>query len=56
MKRRQKTKKSLLQVFVPPELERRFYASPEFKLHGKIGTALRAILDRVLPRDGENQE
>lgn len=39
----------LIQLHASPDIWRRFRATPEFKLHGKVSTALRAILDRVLP-------
>lgn len=55
-KKKQKRKLALLQTNVQPDLEKRFYASPEFKLHGNISSALRAILDRVLPQAVESQE
>lgn len=50
-KRQTKRKRTveLFQVNLGPALVERFRATPEFKLYGKKGTALLAILDRVLP-------
>ena len=55
-KKKHKPKTALLQTNVQSDLERRFKASPEYQLHGNISTALRAILDRVLPQTVESQE
>lgn len=54
-KKKQKRKFALLQTNVHADLEKRFYASPEYQLHRNISAALRAILDRVLPKGGESQ-
>lgn len=55
-KYRKKGTSTLLQAKIPPHLAQRFYASPEYRLHGSINAALRAILDKVLPRADESQE
>jgi len=58
--RKPRTKKSdltLIQTNLKPELAKRFYASPEFKLLGNVSSALRAMLDNYLPQlDQEGQE
>lgn len=50
-----KKRTHLFQVTLKPDLRRRFLASQEYRVHGNVSAALRAILDKYLPRTPESQ-
>jgi len=54
MAKKEKQKRTLLlQTNIQSGLAERFFTSPEYRLHGNISAALRAILDSHLPQIGQ---
>lgn len=43
----------LIQATLPKSLAKRFYASEEYQLHKNASAALREILNKALPHNGD---
>jgi len=52
-KKKNQSLNTLIQALVPYSIKRRIKLTPEYKLHGNMGPALRSFLDRVLPKENQ---